>query len=172
MSDDKPWHESEFRTIIEDARTRHAAVVTLMHSLDGQAIGLLRLYATLGIATASGALAGFGSSTIVIERPLAWGLASAAVVLVIGSASCFVCMRSTRINLPGRDPDFWQWAIRPDVERSLVLAKYLETLKEKAANNLRRNRLSSMALMVAKLCGVGAPLVALATGLAALHCNL
>lgn len=81
-------------------------------------------------------------------------------------------MRSTRINLPGRDPDFWQWAIRPDVERSLVLAKYLETLKEKAANNLRRNRLSSMALMVAKLCGVGAPLVALATGLAALHCNL
>jgi hypothetical protein len=169
MSDEKPWQESEFRTIIEDARTRHGAVVALMYSLDGQAIGLLRLYATLGIATASGALAGLGGTGSIITRPLALGLLFAAVVLVIGAVLCFIVLRSIRINLPGRDPDFWQWAMHPGVDRSQVLAKYLENLKEKAIDNLSRNAFSSRALKWAKMCGAGAPAIALLTGLVALH---
>lgn len=168
MSDEKPWQESEFRTIIEDARTRHGAVVTLMYHLDGQAIGLLRLYATLGIATASGALAGFGDNQI-ITRPLAWGLAATAVILVIGAVFCFGVLRPMKLNLPGRDPDFWQWATRRDIERAGVVASYLEALKAKAADNLRRNAISSMALTGAKACGVIAPLAALAAGYLAAH---
>lgn len=163
MSDEKPWQESEFRTIIEDARARHSAVVTLMYHLDQQAIGLLRLYATLGVATASGALAGFGGSQIV-TLPMAWALAFTAIVLIIGAALCFFVLRPTRLSLPGRDPDFWEWAIRPDVERLQVVSSYLETLKQKAKENKGRNRLSAFALFGAKACGFIAPLVALTGG--------
>jgi hypothetical protein len=172
MSDEQPWHDSEFRTIIEDARTRHAAVVTLMYSSDSQAIGLLRAYSTLGIATASGALAGFGDPSSMITRPLAWGLLAAAIVLVLGAVFCFIVLRSTSINLPGRDPDFWQWAMHPDVDRSEVLVRYLENLKIKATDNQGRNAASSQALKWAKLCGVGAPATALIAGLSAIYFGL
>jgi hypothetical protein len=165
MSDEKPWQESEFRTIIEDARTRHAAVITLIYTLDAQALGLLRLYTTLGIATVSGGIAGLIDSANIVPRPLAWSLLSVSIVLLVGAALCLLCLRSTKVNLPGRDPDFWQWAMRPDVGRSQVLAGYLENLKTKAADNLATNDISSKALKAAKVCCVIAPLVALVVGL-------
>lgn len=169
MSDEKPWYESEFKAIIEDARTRHAAVVTLIYLLDAQALVLLRLYATVGIATGSGAIAGLIESTTAIPRPLAWSLLSITVVLIIGSVLCLVCLRSTRINLPGRDPDFWQWAIESNTKPSQVLLEYLENLKIKAADNLSSNFISSQALKWAKACCAIAPLVGLVVGLSTLH---
>jgi hypothetical protein len=169
MSDEKPWYESEFKVIIEDARTRHAAVITLMYSLDAQALALLRLYATVGIATGSGAVAGLIESTTAIPRPLAWSLLSITVVLTIGSVLCLLCLRSIRINLPGRDPDFWQWAINSDTTSSQVLLAYLENLKIKAADNLSSNFISSQALKWAKACCVVAPLVGVVVGLSMPH---
>lgn len=49
--------KTDFRTVIEDARARQAARVALIHANDNKSIALLRLYMTIGIASASGAIA-------------------------------------------------------------------------------------------------------------------
>lgn len=158
--------ESEFRTVIEDVRARHAAVVALMYATDSQAMALLRLYVTLGIAAASGAAAGFGEAAP-ITRPLAWALAVAAIIVVIGAVYCLRALRSARISLPGRKADFWQWALSPGIDRARVLIEYLKNAEEKGAANDRLNKETATALSWAKLCGALAPLVALLAGLIA-----
>ena len=162
--------ESEFRTIIEDARTRHAAVVALMYVTDTQAMSLLRLYVTLGIATASATAAGFGPSAM-FARPVAWALAVGAIIFMIGAAFCLRALRPSKINLPGRKAEFWTWAMLPNVERDTVLAAYLDNLQEKGAMNDGCNARAADALKWAKRCGAIAPLGALLLGATALCWN-
>lgn len=159
--------DTEFRTVIEDARARHAAVVALIYTTDTQAMALLRLYVTLGIAAASGAAAGFGASAA-ITRPAAWALVVGAVIFVIGAGLCLRALRSAAINLPGRKPDFWEWAMLPNIDRAAVLAAYLDNLKVKGIANDRCNASSATALKWAKRCGAVAPLGALLAA-AAVH---
>jgi hypothetical protein len=159
--------KDDFRVIIEDTRTRHAAVVALIYFTDGQAMALLRLYVTLGIATASGAAAGF-SGTLMIPRPVGWALAVATVVLTVGAAFCLRAMQSGAISLPGRRAGFWQWAITPEVTRDEVLRGYLENLVAKTAQNDALNARTAKAHAYAKRCSVMVPIAALAAGLVTL----
>lgn len=163
--------DTEFRTVLEDARARHAAVVALIYATDTQGIGLLRLYVTLGIACASGTAAGLGPTPL-FERPLAWAFAAAAITVVVGAGFCLRCLRATRVNLPGRDADFWLWAIKSEVGRPDILIRYLENLSDKGAANLDRNAYSADALKWAKRCGIAAPVVALVVGAAAHYLGL
>lgn len=160
--------EKEFRTVIEDARARHTAVIGLLYFTDTQAMLLLRLYVTLGIATVSGSAAGFSSSQFV-SRPVAWALVTASLLFVLGSSICLWALRGVVINLPGRKADFWKWAIRDDVDRQQILAAYLDNLEGKNEINDKANRNSAGALSWAKVCGALAPLIALIVGAAAAH---
>src|SRR4051812_13959654 len=101
--------KDDLRTVIEDARARHSAIVGLIQETDRQGSSLLRVFATLGIACASGAAASFAAQPI-LPRPVGFALTAAAMLLSIGAGFCFGAMRSGIINLPGRGPDFWLWA--------------------------------------------------------------
>lgn len=157
---------SEFRTVIEDIRVRQAALVTLIYATDVQAMALLRLYATLGIATVSGAIAGLSSSSI-ISQPLGLGLIASTVVLMIGAALCLRALKADKISLPGRTSDFWIWASLSNVERDSVLAAYLKTAEEFYLLNRGLNIKTANALKWAKHCSVFAPGAALLVGVAA-----
>lgn len=151
--------ETEFRTVIEDARARHAAVVMLIHQTDTQAMNLLRLYVTLTIATASGAAAMVNSAS----GALVTALVAMSIVLAAGSAFCLRALRSGAINAPGRDPDFWLWALHPDVDRDAALRAYLDNLKAKLELNRNLNQNTATALTWSKRCGVAAPLLGIAS---------
>ena len=163
-----PLDETEFRTIIEDARARHGGIVNLIYVTDQQAMLLLRLYATLGIATSSGAIAGLVGQPM-IARPLAWALVAASITLILGAALCLRVLQAARINVPGRDPEFWLWALRDDIDRKTALRGYLENLQVKIAANRSLNIKTATALKWAKRCGAAMPIAALMTGAAAMR---
>jgi branched-subunit amino acid ABC-type transport system permease component len=158
--------KDDFRTVIEDARTRHGALVTLIYATDQQATALLRLCSTIAVAVASGALAGLTNSGV-ISRPLGYALAAATAVLTLGAALCLKTLQASIISLPGRTPDFWQWAMHPDVDRRAVLIAYLDNLKDKRSINSDLNIKAAAALKWAKYCVAAAAPLALLTGLVA-----
>ncbi|MBX9841080.1 MAG: hypothetical protein K2Z80_04645 [Xanthobacteraceae bacterium] len=151
--------KDDFRTVLDDVRARHAAVVALLYFTDTQALALFRLYATLAIAAGSGAAAVFASSTA--PRALGWGLAAAMMMLVAGMWFCIEALRSRPISLPGRGPDFWLWAARPDITRDAAFKAYLETLASKTLENVETNRINGIAYQRAKLCSLAVPPMAL-----------
>ncbi len=160
--------KDDFRTILEDARARHAAVVALIYFNDTQAMNLLRLYLTVGVATLSGAIAALTKDTVI---PIAtgWALAATTGVMLFGSILCLLAMASGTINLPGRDADFWLWGLDPQVEKTDVLKRYLENLKEKAETNRGLTERSGIALKYAKYCVVAAIIAAACAGALALR---
>lgn len=156
--------DTEFRTIIEDARVRHAAGVALIMATDSQAMALMRLYVTVGIATASGAAAGLSTAATFVPHAVGAALAAATLAVVAGAGFCLRTMGSGEINLPGRDPDFWQWARHPGVDRTSILSAYLSALENGARINSAMNQKGAFALKRAKLCALIAPLAALMAG--------
>jgi hypothetical protein len=134
-------------------------------------MALLRLYVSLGIATASSAVAGF-SGVVVISHPLAWAFAAATVSLLFGARHCLRALRTTRLSLPGRTADFWQWALQSDVSRRDVLGAYLKDSADRHATNEAINHKASKALTWAKRRGASTPLVAMVAGAAALAVSL
>jgi hypothetical protein len=157
---------NEIRIAIDDARARHAAVVALIYFTDTQAMGLLRLYATLALATASGVAASLAGNATV-PRPLAWALATATVVLIAGAAFCLRAMQSGVINLPGRGASFWLWASGPNVDQAGWARAYFDNLIEKSRLNEALNLRTARALRLAKLCAVALPIAAAAAGMTA-----
>jgi hypothetical protein len=61
-------HE-QWRFAIEDARARHEAILTLIYATDRQAMSMLSLYVTLGLATASVFVASIDPSQCPRRRP-------------------------------------------------------------------------------------------------------
>lgn len=161
-----PIDKEDFKTIIEDARARHAAVINLIFFTDRQAMTLLRLYLTFGIASASGAVASFGTNAAV-PKALGYALLAAAGCMVIGIFFCLRAMQTTTINFPGRPANFWQWALNR--EREEVIKAYLENLVEKNALNDTTVEKTGKAYGRAKGIAFITPLIALAVGLAYLY---
>lgn len=150
---------------LDDARARHAAVVNLILFTDSQALGLLRLYVPIAIATASGAVASFSSGSAI---PKAAGIALAAVtiVLIVACAYCFRAMNSSAINLPGRGAEFWRWAA--EASNGQMFSAYMQNLQEKQVANNELNHRTAGHLARAKRCAVVMPMVALLAGALAL----
>ena len=123
------------RVVIEDARHRHAGVVGLILAQDARALALLRVYVTIGVAAAAGAVGVLLTPAPSLPRPVGWALLAVVVSLSLGSYWCFRVMRTTPINIAGRKADFWLWAIRPDVTTAAVLQAYLENLQTKNNEN-------------------------------------
>jgi len=151
----------ELKLVLDDARHRQAAMLQLIYFTDQQALGLLRLYITLGIAAATGAVA--------ILAPGSWlppsaslALAASALALQIGCYFCFRAMRTAEISLPGRGADFWKAALASECRLRDVMDQYLEDLEEGQGRDQLTNRQSAKALARAKLAGPAAAALALA----------
>ncbi|ODR98396.1 hypothetical protein AUC68_08105 [Methyloceanibacter methanicus] len=151
---------------IDDARQRHAALTELIYFTDSQAMALLRLYSTVGIAMASASAALFAADPPV-STALAWALASATVVLVIGAVFCWLAMQTLQVSLPGRGAEFWLWAMDARVTAASAFTKYLENLEKESVWNREVNDTTSQHLMAAKIAGVLAPAFAFGAGLLA-----
>jgi hypothetical protein len=160
---------SDIEFACNDARLRNAAIVDLIHQGDRQGLALLQVYIVVAIATISAAAAIF-STTTQAPRIMGFILFSIAVPLVAGAFCCLVSMWTADIHLPGRSAEFWQWAMRPEVETKAVYEAYLSRLLEGQRTNTALNLKMAKWLDYAKRCGVLAPfvgLVALFIGVAA-----
>lgn len=159
--------DEDLKIAIDDARARHAAIVQLIYFTDSQAMSLLNYYTTIGVAAATGAVAALSTDTI-LPRAAGWALASAVPFSVAAALLCFFAMRTTRINLPGREADFWIWGMNPAIDRKRVFIEYLNNLKSKNELNTRTNERTGRTLRAAKISGIAIPLISLASGLFAL----
>lgn len=155
------------RIIFEDARHRHAGVVALIMATDMRAMALLRVYVTIGVAAAAGAVGLLFSRQPSLPMPVGWALLAVVLCLGFGSYWCFRVMRTTPINLPGRTADFWLWAIRPDVTTEAALQAYLQNLLIKNDQNDALSASMSRKLNIAKWAGMLSPLAAVLAGLIA-----
>lgn len=145
---------------IEDVREKHKALFELIRFTDQQAMALLSLYTTLAVAAASGFGASLGKDAIIPAAGGA-GLLAAAVALAAGSACCFRVLRSATISTPGRGPDFWIWAMEnPGVDETEMLSSYLRQLEKPIATNRAVNASGTWWLMLARICGMAAPILA------------
>ncbi len=156
--------KDDWKIALEDARVRHGSVVNLICFTDSQAVNLLRLYVTIASASAAGAITSFASNISALPLAVGWGLAVATLAFVTASYFCFLAMTPASINLPGRDAEFWLWAMRSDVERTEVFKAYLTNLKEKTELNNSVNLSGSKHLTHAKQIGMAAPIFALVVG--------
>ena len=162
--------KGDFQTMIEDARTRHAAVVDLIYAADNQALSLLRFYVTLAVAAVTGAaatLTSFPSAQYAVaSRPIAGALLGAALALTLGTAFCFRALSGSSLSLPGREASFWLWSLRSDISREQALSAYLENLSTKTSQNNAVNFAQARALNRAKISGAVAPIIAVLAAIA------
>lgn len=154
------------RIVFDDARARHAGVVTLIMAKEVRALALLRIYVTIGVAAAAGAISVFfaPASPLVLSRPVGWVLIAVVLGLSVGSFACFQAMRSDPVNLPGRLGDFWLGAIDPSRSTNEVLTEYLKNLRIKSDQNDELNKRLAKWLDWAKWAGMLTPLAALVAG--------
>jgi hypothetical protein len=160
---------SEFdklKLAIDDIRARHKALYDLIIFTDQQAMGYLRLYVTLGLATASGAVSGIvGSASI--SHALGWGLVGATICLLVGSFYCFKAMNTANIGLIGRGPEFWEWAFLGGVEDRHIIDRYLKGAEAGIAINRELNKTTTGCLQKGRRLGAWAPIATLVAGLIA-----
>jgi hypothetical protein len=158
----------DWNTAIDDARARHEAGVGLIYASDTQALALLSLFSTLGLAAAAGVAATIPAKAI-LPSPLGWCLVVSVLILSLASWHCFKALGKSAINLPGRGAEFWLWAAAAPDAREEVFRLYLSDLEEKQDLNRALNKRQTDHLGVAKLSATLTPLAALITGLLASH---
>jgi hypothetical protein len=174
-----PLSVDDLKFAIEDARVYQAALTGHIHFAQGKATTLLALYSSVGIAAASGAVAGFtGITPIPVEVALAF--TAATVSLLVGCACCFSVLRRQMIAHAGREADLWLWAQevgQPNVDyqgepmRDVCIG-YLTDLKKRNEVNDGVIRRIDPAMVQAKRWGMLAPFLALAIGGAAVLIKL
>jgi hypothetical protein len=156
-------NSEELRFAIEDSRTRHEAIVALIYWTDQQAMALLALYVTLGLATAGGFIFGITQESMLPPALLA-SLFAATVMLTLGALTCFYAMQTAVFNLPGRQAEFWLWADSPKIKVDDAYREYLRNLQNKHGLNDGVNFQTSLALRRARMLGVFTPVSALIAG--------
>jgi hypothetical protein len=158
-------NEVQLRFAIEDARTRHEAVVNLIYQTDQQAVSLLSLFVTLALATASG----FVGSLVkppVVPAGFTVPLLVATLGFLVGAYMCFRTLETAMINLPGREAKFWTWANGEGVTGEMAFGSYLENLQSKTDQNNKLNATTSKSLRWARRFGIAAPLLSLLVAMA------
>lgn len=156
-----PLSPEEMRFALDDAKERHKATVELIAGIDRQALSFLQLYVTLSGAALSGAGVILLATHSPYPRALGIGLLVFAIPIVAGAVLSMVTIWPADVNLPGRDPGFWQWADDQDAIHTVYKA-YLSNLAVKAKQNTRLNARMSNLMLAAKMAGVAAPIVGLA----------
>lgn len=154
------WHFA-----IEDARTRHQALMNLILATDQQAMSLLALYVTLGSGAASAFVASIGQIAL-IPSVFTFPLLAATVMFAFGAFSCLKVVETKKFSLPGRDAEFWLWASRDDVEAPVAYREYLTSLQVMYIANVALNNIEAVKLNYARQCGIAAPIAGVALGIA------
>lgn len=163
-----PLSPEDMRFALNDARERHKATIDLITGIDRQALSFLQLYVTLSGAALSGAGVILLASAPAYPRALGIGLLAFAMPIVAGAVLSMITIWPGDINLPGRDPDFWQWANGDLVTTEHAYRQYLDNLAVKARQNMKLNARLSNLMLAAKMAGVAAPIIGLvAAGIAA-----
>jgi hypothetical protein len=165
----------DLKFAIEDGRAYQAALTGQIYFAQGKATTLLAVYSSVGIAAASGAIAGVGGASS-IPVAAAAALAAAAMSLLLGGGFCFLVLRRNMIAHAGREADLWLWALElgePDVDHDgdpmrAACIGYLRDLQEANRINTEVIRRIDPAMVRARLCGIFAPLAAALGGLGAL----
>lgn len=152
--------------MIEDARARQSAVISLIYFTDVQAVNFLRLYITIAAAAGSGAAAAMGSS-LPSKPELIASTMGLFAMMVIASFFCLRAMAPVELSLPGRDGAFWQWGLLEEVNHSHLIGEYLTSVDVGLKNNRTINGASAGALTMAKQVGIAAPVVAILAALVA-----
>jgi len=148
----------DFKIILDDVRARHMALVNLILFTDQKAMAVFRLYVTLGIAAAATAATGFFREDQLLQFAR-WPLIITAAWLAIGALYCFHAMTRPSINLPGRGPEFWEWALKPENETIEVVNAYLSELRERQQVNRKLNDDAAGSLAVAIWVGITTPAI-------------
>lgn len=149
------------KLMFDDVRARQKAVLDLILWQDQQAMGLLRLYVTLGTATASGVAATINTND---RFALGVGLLSGTVMLIFGAICCFRASWQAKIAYPGREPSYWKWFFDPRVPLNLARDGYLDVEQGKINVNHELNANIAREIWVAKWFGAAAPIVTLVVG--------
>ncbi len=157
------FKDDEWKTAIDDARQNHAAVIDLIFFTERKALGLVRLYITLALASAGGAVEGLSTSTL-LSTSSGLGLMFASFVFGYGSWKCFRTMRISKISLPGKPAEFWLWAQDSAIEKADFVGTYLQQLHDSNQVNDELNRRMSSDLSAAMNAGLAAPVVAVSIG--------
>jgi hypothetical protein len=157
-SDQKPKRFDDFKLAFDDVRARQTALVNLIIFTDQKAMTIFRLYVTLGIAAGVTGAAGFFRPDALLEFAR-WGMVATACWLAVGAIFCFRAMSQSSINLPGRGPEFWLWALRPEIEYQEVVEAYLHELQERQKSNRDLNEKTAAAMNVAVKMGIATPLI-------------
>lgn len=155
--------EDLLKLAIDDIRARQDAVYDLVLSQDKQAMELLRLYVTVGLAVASGAVAMLSNPD---RFPLGVGLLCGLVALVVGIVFCFRATWQAQIAFSGRDAKFWEWASHPSITTADLQAAYFKAADENLKTNRRLNVETAREYWIAKWCGVASPILIAFVGLA------
>jgi hypothetical protein len=158
------------KVIIDDVRTRHAAVLQLIYFTDTQATSLMRIYVVIGLAGASGSAAALSNSAI--PRAMGGAFAAAAIMAVIGAALCMRAMAPADVGFPGREPSFWRWIVDEGLSDADAIAKYLARAEEKLTQIYAVNVRGAAALNRAKWFALTIPIAPVLVGLVAWKCGL
>lgn len=140
----------ELKNILDDVRARDAALLGMIVAIDNHALALFRSFTTLTVALATASVIGATSSTIRIDALVIWGTGVAALGLAIASWYCILSIRSSKLGVPGKNADFWQWALRDDVNDAHLIEKYLEYSNTSQQQNFLVNDHATKCLKAAK----------------------
>lgn len=162
----------DLKVVLDDVRARDTALLNMIVAIDRQALALFRIYVTLAVALGSAAVAGAYSSTANVNSWIVWGAGSAALGLAVGCHFCITTVRSAKLGVPGKNADFWKWALRDDISEEAMVDAYLKYSDDAQQQNYRVNDQSTRSMRIAKRLGVasvvigGSIAIAGATGLA------
>ncbi|WP_376709095.1 hypothetical protein [Pseudochrobactrum lubricantis] len=144
----------DMKIILDDVRSRDAALLTMLLATDRQAMALFRVYVTLTVALASAALAGMIGAAPYLGVWVVIAAGTMAGCLTLACWYCIQAIKTATVALPGKGAEFWQWASRDDVTEEAVIAAYLEQSLNGQDNNFAVNQQSSSYLRMAKRLGV------------------
>lgn len=141
-----PVNMDEIKIIIDDVRVYHKEQVSLIYHNGNQAMSLLSLYVTLGVASSAGFLASIDTDSF-IYQVAGMGLLSVSILLLLGAIFCFLASWGGQIALPGRDPEFWKsYTPKDDDEFSSLFDTYLDQLDTALNENdkINNNRVKNL----------------------------
>ncbi|SNT05476.1 hypothetical protein SAMN05216374_2477 [Tardiphaga sp. OK246] len=146
---------------IQDAARYEEQLVKLILFHDDRALRVMSVYAPVIVALATAAVALNQTDKLSLYVGCMIGGTSAS--FFAGCLCAFSVIWTTPIYLPGRRPDFWNWATEHDVDLRSTAVAYVDQSKAMTAHNEARSNRASVRLSKAYICGMAAPFVGAAT---------
>src|SRR5690606_34033520 len=109
-SDGEHMSKFDLKTVLDDVRSRDAALLTMLLATDRQAMALFRVYVPLAAALVSAALAATFEASWYQDARISAGAGTTAAGLAIACWYCIQAITTAAVAIPGKGAEFWQWA--------------------------------------------------------------